>query len=60
MDGVNYWSEIPYSCCGEDKEKTCNTSDAYKEGCADKIYEVLTKASKVIGGVIIGIVVTEV
>lgn len=61
VNGVSYWnSSIPYSCCGEDTEKTCNTNDAYEEGCADKIYEILRKSSKVIGGVVIGIVVTEV
>lgn len=65
--GVNspsYWSDqgvipYPYSCCGKDATVVCNVPE-YTDGCAETVYEFLKDSVKVIGGVVIGIIATEV
>lgn len=62
VDSPDYWDTIslptPASCCGKDHEGTC--AKPYEDGCAKTIYDFLVSSAKVIGGVVIGIVVTEV
>lgn len=65
MDNYLYWANIgvtpiPYSCCGKDENATCSTPPDYRDGCAEKVYEFLEDSAKVIGGVVIGIIATEV
>lgn len=65
MDGPSYWKEVhnlanyPYSCCGKEEDEVCSVAK-YENGCAETVAEFLEDASKVIGGVVIGIIVTEV
>lgn len=65
VDNYLYWTNIgvtplPYSCCGKNETVTCLAPPEYTDGCAEKVYEFLEDSAKVIGGVVIGIVATEV
>lgn len=63
MENPNYWVShgvlYPYSCCGSDEETSCPVPE-YTTGCVEKVYDFLESSAKVIGGVAIGVIVTEV
>ncbi|CAK9798106.1 CD63 antigen [Anthophora plagiata] len=58
-DFMKRGNPIPWSCCGKQPNETCSLSEAYKDGCVQKLEDVISLVENVLGGIAIGVVVVE-
>uniref|UniRef100_A0A224XJR8 Tetraspanin n=1 Tax=Panstrongylus lignarius TaxID=156445 RepID=A0A224XJR8_9HEMI len=61
LDGPIWYKSVnlPSSCCGRTKGKTCFIIEAYIGGCHDKIIDLVQSSLKLLGAIAIGISVIE-
>ncbi|XP_017791370.1 PREDICTED: CD63 antigen-like isoform X2 [Habropoda laboriosa] len=50
---------VPWSCCGEQQDKTCSVENSYNSGCVKSLKAALSTAGNILGGVAIGIAGVE-
>uniref|UniRef100_UPI00398153A5 tetraspanin family protein n=1 Tax=Salmonella sp. s54925 TaxID=3159674 RepID=UPI00398153A5 len=58
-DWANHSIAVPKSCCKN--SSPCNvTSDYYKDGCADKLFDYLKDHMALVGGLAVGVAVIQI